>query len=185
MILGLDISTSVIGYSIIDNQSRLVACNFMKLKTLALEERAEIFYEFLCVLKMKYNIQHIFIEEPFSMFGGGKTTAMTMAKLQRFNGMCSFAVRRVFGKSPTLISANKARGLVGLKIKREDDTKKKVIEWCQKKYPRDFIIVLTNYGNPKPGTDDMADSIVIGLAGEEILNENNNKTDTKHHQRRT
>lgn len=176
MILGLDISTSKIGYSILDKDSNLIECHFMKLKTLALEERAEIFYEFLCVLKAKHNIEHVFIEEPFSMFGGGKTTAMTMAKLQRFNGMCSFAVRRVFGMSPTLISANKARGLVGLKIKRGDDTKKKVIEWCQKKYPRDFIIVLTSYGNPKPGTDDMADSIVIGLAGKEILKENKKNT---------
>ena len=172
MILGLDISTSKIGYSIIDKDNNLIACQFMKLKTLALEERAEIFYELLCDIKKKYKIEKIFIEEPFSMFGGGKTTAMTMAKLQRFNGMCSFAVRRVFGQSGTLISANKARKLVGLKIKRGEDTKKKVIEWCQQRYPRDFIIVLTSYGNPKPGTDDMADSIVIGLAGRELLKEN-------------
>ena len=115
MILGLDISTSKIGYSIIDKDSNLVVCHFMKLKTLALEERAEIFYEFLCVLNKKHDIEHIFIEEPFSMFGGGRTTAATMSKLQRFNGMCSFAVRRVFGKSATLIPANKARKLVGLK----------------------------------------------------------------------
>ena len=176
MILGLDISTSKIGYSIIDKDNNLVTCHFMKLKTLALEERAEIFYEFLCALSKKYEIKDIFIEEPFSMFGGGRTTASTMSKLQRFNGMCSFAVRRVFNQNPTLISANKARKLVGLKIKRGEDTKKKVIEWCQKKYPRDFIIVLTNYGNPKPGTDDIADSIVIGLAGKELLNENINST---------
>ena len=185
MILGLDISTSKIGYSIIDKDNNLVTCHFMKLKTLALEERAEIFYEFLCNLSKKYQIQDIFIEEPFSMFGGGRTTAATMSKLQRFNGMCSFAVRRVFGKSATLIPANKARKLVGLKIKRGDDTKKKVIEWCQKRYPRDFIIVLTNYGNPKPGTDDMADSIVIGLAGKELLNEDNSSTNKTNDKRGT
>ena len=39
------------------------------------------------------------------------------------------------------------------------------------------MVVRTNYNNPKPGTDDMADSIVIGLAGKEFLNENNNTTD--------
>ena len=87
MILGLDISTSKIGYSIIDKDNNLVTCHFMKLKTLALEERAEIFYEFLCGLSKKYEIKDIFIEEPFSMFGGGRTTAATMSKLQRFNGM--------------------------------------------------------------------------------------------------
>ena len=150
MILGLDISTSKIGYRILNEKKEIIANEFMKLKPLQLEDRAEIFYEFLNLLNKKHNIDHVFIEEPFTMFGGGRTTAATMSKLQRFNGMCSFAVRRVFGKSATLIPANKARKLVGLKIKRGDDTKKKVIEWCQKKYPRDFIIVLTNYGNPKP-----------------------------------
>ena len=113
------------------------------------------------------------------MFGGGRTTAGTMAKLQRFNGMCSFAIRRIFMMNPVLISANKARKAVGLKIKRGENTKKKVIEWVEKEYPKDFIVKLTNYGNPKPGTDDMADAVVIALAGKESLNENNttnNKT---------
>jgi hypothetical protein len=99
------------------------------------------------------------------MFGGGRTTAGTMAKLQRFNGMCSFAVRRVFKKNPELIAANKARGIVGLKIKRGEDTKKKIIEWVEAKYPKDFIVEYTRHGNPKPGTDDKADAVVIALAG--------------------
>ena len=170
MILGLDLSTSKIGYSIIDNNKKLIECDVMKLKPLALEDRAEIFYNFLLILKNKYKINHVFIEEPFSMFGGGKTTAGTMAKLQRFNGMCSFAVRRVFMMNPVLISANKARKSVGLKIKRGENTKKRVIEWVEKNYPKDFIVELTRHGNPKPGTDDKADAIVIALAGLSEIN---------------
>ena len=92
MILGLDISTSKIGYCILDENEKIIANEFMKLKPLQLEDRAEIFYEFLFVLSKKHNIDHVYIEEPFTMFGGGRTTAGTMAKLQRFNGMCSFAV---------------------------------------------------------------------------------------------
>ena len=175
MILGLDISTSKIGYCILDNNKKIITNEFMKLKPLQLEDRAEIFYEFLSVLSKKHKIDHIFIEEPFTMFGGGRTTAGTMAKLQRFNGMCSFAVRRIFKKNPTLISANNARKAVGLKIKRGEDTKKKIIEWVETKYPKDFIVELTNYGNPKPGTDDKADAVVIALAGLELLDENKNK----------
>jgi|TARA_B100000282_G_scaffold111317_1_gene78870 Holliday junction resolvasome RuvABC endonuclease subunit len=171
MILGLDISTSRIGYSIIDYNKKLIIHNVIKFKPLQLEDRAEIFYQFLTDIKKQYKIKDIFIEQPFMMFSGGKTTAMTMSKLQRFNGMCSFAVRRIFNLNPTLIAANKARGLVGLKIKRGEDTKKKIIEWVEKKYPKDFIVELTNYGNPRPGTDDKADAIVIALAGLEILNE--------------
>ena len=174
MILGLDISTSKIGYSIIDYSTNLLECQVIKLKPLPLEDRAEIFYAILKEVKKKYRIKEIFIEEPFSMFGGGRTTAKTMSKLQRFNGMCSFAVRRIFKVNPTLIPANKARGLVGLKIKRGEDTKRKIIEWVEKKYPKDFIVEFTSYGNPRPGTDDKADSVVIALAGLELKNENNN-----------
>lgn len=176
MILGLDLSTSKIGYCILNEKKEIIANEVIKLKPLSLEDRAEIFYEFLTVLSKKHKIKDVFIEEPFTMFGGGRTTANTMANLQRFNGMCSFAVRRIFGMNPSLISANKARKAVGLKIARGEDTKKIIIEWVQEKYPKDFIIELTNYGNPKPGTDDKADAIVIALAGMEILNENNKRT---------
>ena len=170
MILGLDISTSRIGYCVLDENKKIIANEFMKLKPLQLEDRAEIFYEFLSVLRMKHNIDHIFIEEPFSMFGGGRTTAGTMAKLQRFNGMCSFAVRRIFKANPVLIPANQARKSVGLKIKRGEDTKKKIIEWVETQYPKDFVYELTRHGNPKPGTDDKADAVVIALAGLSQIN---------------
>jgi Holliday junction resolvasome RuvABC endonuclease subunit len=177
MILGLDVSTTRIGYCILNEKKELIANEFMKFKPLPLEDRAEIFYNFLLILKNKFEIKEIFIEQAFTMFGGGKTTAMTMAKLQRFNGMCCFAVRRVFRMNPVSIAANKARGLVGLKIKRGENTKKKVIEWVEKKYPKDFIVEYTNYGNPRPGTDDKADAVVIALAGMESLNEKRNEID--------
>jgi hypothetical protein len=84
--------------------------------------------------------------------------------------MCSFSVRRVFMMNPVLISANKARKAVGLKIKRGENTKKKVIEWVEREYPKDFIVEFTRHGNPKPGTDDMADAVVIALAGLSEIN---------------
>ena len=67
--------------------------------------------------------------------------------------------------------------LVGLKIKRGEDTKRKIIEWVEKKYPKDFIVELTSYGNPRPGTDDKADAIVVALAGLEILDEKRHESD--------
>ena len=98
------------------------------------------------------------------MFSGGKTTAATMAKLQRFNGMCSFMVMSCFDIEPVMIAANKARKTVGIKVKRGTCTKTRVINFVQNKYPN-FQIWYTRHGNPKPGTDDRADSVVIALAG--------------------
>ena len=166
MILGIDISTSKIGISIIDYKENLILSELLKMKpTDSLEKRTEIFNQKMIQIRRKHDIKNIFIEQPYMAFSGGKTTAVTMAKLQRFNGMCCYAIYDLFGFPASLIQANKARGLVELKIKRGDNTKLKVIEWVSKKYPKDFIVEYTRHGNPKPGTDDKADAIVIANAG--------------------
>jgi Holliday junction resolvasome RuvABC endonuclease subunit len=165
-ILGLDVSTSRVGIAILNPNGNLIDCQVIKLNSKdTLEERCFTVERFLEVKYAKYYIKQIYIEAPFVMFSGGKTTAMTMAKLQRFNGMVSWMVRNLYGIIAEPIAANKARGLVGLKIKRGENTKLKVIEWVKSEYPKDFIVELTRHGNPKPGTDDMADSIVIARAG--------------------
>ena len=164
VVMGLDVSSSKVGFSIIDLEQNLLHYEAIKLSSKKeLEDRC-LDVERI-ITKSPYEIKDIFIEAPFMMFSGGKTTAMTMSKLQRFNGMVSFMIRKNFGKNPILIAANKARGTIGLKIKRGEDTKKKVIEWVSNKYPKQFIVEMTRYGNPKPGTDDMADAIVVGLSG--------------------
>ena len=169
IILGLDISSSRIGYCLINENEDLLLVDEIKLKSSqSLEERADIFKkEMECIKRslQQQEVDHVFIEQPFMAFSGGKTTAATMAKLQRFNGMCSYVVHHLFGSPAVLLQANKARGLVNLKIKRGDNTKLKVIEWVSDKYPKEFIVEYTRHGNPKPGTDDKADSVVIANAG--------------------
>ena len=167
-ILALDISTSRVGVTVMNYDKKLISCDVVKLDSnKCLEERCLDLENYLS--SNPHEFKEVYIEQPFAMFSGGKTTAMTMSKLQRFNGMISYMVRKVFGFDAELIAANKARGAVGLKIKRGENTKKKVIEWVKQKYPKDFIFELTRHGNPKPGTDDMADAIIVALAGKKIL----------------
>jgi Holliday junction resolvasome RuvABC endonuclease subunit len=171
IILGLDISSSRIGYCLINENEDLLLVDEIKLKSSQpLEERADIFKKTMEIIKEHSEVNHVFIEQPFMAFSGGKTTAATMAKLQRFNGMCSYVVHSLFGSPATLLQANKARGLVDLKIKRGENTKLKVIEWVQEKYPTEFLVEYTRHGNPKPGTDDKADAVVIANAGLKSLN---------------
>lgn len=171
MILGLDISTSKIGYAVINNNKDLIDFGLIKYKSnIELELRAQDFINCIDTLRRKYvNIESVFVEQPFIAFSGGKTTAVTMAKLQRFNGMCCYGLYNVFGECPSLISANQTRSLVGIKRKRGEDIKKKVIKWVSETYPKDFTVELTRFGNPKPGTDDMADAIIVALAGKNLL----------------
>jgi len=147
-----------------DYDKKLLFCEVVKLDSnKCLEERCLDLEKYLS--SAPYNFKEVYIEQPFAMFSGGKTTAMTMSKLQRFNGMCSFMVRKLYGISPLMIAANKARSVNEIKVKRGQKTKKIVIDWVAKKYPKDFVFELTRHGNPKPGTDDRADSVVIALAG--------------------
>ena len=165
MILGIDVSTSKIGYCVVDEQQNLIEVNFKKLKEDTLEDKAyEFFHKELTRIKNTYKITHVRIEEPFTMFSGGKTTAGTMSKLQRFNGMVSVLSYICFDIIPTLVPSRSARSRCGIKIKRGENTKLKVIEWVSAKFPKSFVVVLTRHGNPKPGTDDMADSIVVALS---------------------
>ena len=165
MILGIDVSTSKIGYCVVDNNKKLLEVSFKKLKEETLEQKAWLFYSNeLKTIQRKYNITEVRIEEPFTMFSGGKTTAGTMAKLQRFNGMICLMAYRCFNMVPILVPSRSARSKCGIKIKRGENTKKKIIEWVKNEYPKDFIFELTRHGNPKPGTDDMADSVVVALS---------------------
>ena len=149
MILGLDISTTKIGVAVLDDEKQLLHYNLVKYKkNLSLEEKAEYFMVLMDKYSKKAEIKHVFIEQPFIAFSGGKTTAHTMAKLQRFNGMCCYGLYCLFGFAPTLIQTNKARGLVGLKIKRGEKAKAKVIEWAEETYPDIFTYELTYKGNP-------------------------------------
>ena len=164
VVLGLDISTSKIGICIMDYKFNLLETALLKLNTKEeLEERCLNLETH--INNSNYNIKDVYIESAFIAFSGGKTSAVTMSKLQRFNGMVCFMLRKLFGYNALALSPAKARGLVHLKIKRGENTKLKVIEHVEKAFPNDFKYDLTRHGNPKPGTDDRADAIVIAWAG--------------------
>ena len=164
VVLGLDISTSKVGLCIMDYKFNLLETILIKLNTKdELEDRCLQLEEY--INKLNYNIQDVYVESAFIAFSGGKTSAVTMSKLQRFNGMVCYMLRKLLGMKAVSFSPAKARGLVHLKIKRGENTKLKVIEHVTKAFPNDFNYDLTRHGNPKPGTDDRADAIVIAWAG--------------------
>ena len=173
--LGLDISTTRIGIAVLDSSDNLIHSDLIKFKSeLPLEDRAAIFESIMRKSSTKYTPFYVFIEKPAINFRSG-STAHVMAKLQRFNGMCSYACRKVFKENPELIDVRSARRTLGIKIPRGKGTKSQakrvVIEYVEKKYDS-FEYNLTYKGNPQPGTDDRADAVVIALGGIKIFEEN-------------
>jgi Holliday junction resolvasome RuvABC endonuclease subunit len=174
-ILGLDISTAVIGFAVMTTDFQLIAYDKLKFKKgMSLEERALFFKNKVEHFDSYYCVSEVYVEQPAMMFGRGKTTANTMAKLQRFNGMCCYAVYELLKSNAIMIHTNTARKKMNIKIPRNVLNKKHfVIECVEREYPS-FKYNLTRFGNPQPGTDDMADAIVIAHAGVHIYNEGEN-----------
>ena len=54
-----------------------------------------------------------------------------------------------------------------------DNAKEKVLQFVIDNYPN-IEIQYTKHGNPKPGTLDMCDSIIIALAGDKLVREEGN-----------
>jgi Holliday junction resolvasome RuvABC endonuclease subunit len=177
MILGLDISTSITGYCLLDTSGEIIRANAWdmrnKNKFNSIFEKAQYVKESLCELKAQFPIEKVYIEKPFMFFNSGGSSAKTMAALQKFNGIVSWMCYSIFGKKPQYYTAQQARKLNGIKVSRGQKVKKEIIKWLLDKEPS-FNVEYTSHGNPKPKYFDIADAIVIAKAGLVELNEQHN-----------
>ena len=139
-----------------------------KRKFPTLYEKAALIQADLWTIKTKYDITDIYIEQSLQSFRSGFSSAKTLSTLSRFNGIVSWLCYRAFDIQPEMIGASSARKLAGVTIKRGDNAKEKVLQFVVDNYPQ-IAIEYTKHGNPKPGTYDMCDSIIIGLAGSKLV----------------
>lgn len=174
--LGLDISTSITGVSIVKD-GKIIESFFIdtrnKRKFPSLYDKASLLLEELNSIKSKHNISHIFIEQSLHSFRSGFSSAQTLSTLSRFNGIVSWLCFQTFRIQPEMIAATSARKRAGVGINRGDNAKEKVLQFILDKYPQ-IDIEYTKHGNPKPGMLDMCDSIVIALAGDNVVREEGN-----------
>jgi hypothetical protein len=181
MILGLDISTTMVGVAVINKETRSLVksdgWDISKLETTF--EKAEFIGAELYTLRAGYNIQDLFIETALKRFMPGKSRADTIIKLAKFNGIVSWLCYECFDFPPTYINVNTARSLYGLSFPRGTkgpQRKKMVIDAVIEKEKTSFKYEMARGGkNYKKGTDDKADAIVIARAGEFLLRNKDNK----------
>ena len=181
MILGVDVSTSITGFAVVAD-GQLVYYDSIDLrkhknifaKTIAIKEKILDLYEMYQLNNddsssagwgdSSYPIQHIYVEQPFTFFNSGGSSAKTMAALQKFNGIVSWLLYEVFEIEPKFIGATSARKVVGIKVPRGQKAKQVVLQHLLNTEPA-FKIEYTKHGNPKPESYDRADAIIIAKAG--------------------
>jgi len=178
MILGLDVSTSITGACVIDRNGEILFCESWdtrnKKRFPTLWHKADFIENKLRDLKVtkNYIIEKVYVEQSLQMFNSGFSSAKTLAVLSKFNGIVSYLCYRVFEIKPEYIAATSARKLCGIKVQRGQKAKEVVLKHMIKHEPK-FKVEYTKHGNPKPGANDRADSIVIAKAGLEIWDNEN------------
>jgi len=181
MILGVDVSTSITGFAIVAD-GQIVYYDSIDLrkhknifsKTISIKEKILDLYEMYQLNNddvssvgfgdSKFPIRHIYVEQPFTFFNSGGSSAKTMATLQRFNGIVSWLLYEIFEIEPKFIGATSARKTVGIKVPRGQKAKQVVLQHLLDNEPA-FKIEYTKHGNPKPESYDRADAIIIAMAG--------------------
>lgn len=177
MILGLDISTSIIGIALMDGDD-LHAVTFVDLRKIDdfYEKCDKIAAALIQISNAIKNVrgekvEHVFIEDRLSGFSLGKTMQQTLLKLAGFNSSVSYIAYSILNVTPihihtsTIKSILKKEGLIIPKGSSRDDKKRLTLDWVRKKY-KSFRYEETRNKNPQPYCYDMADAVVVAISGQ-------------------
>ncbi len=166
MVLGLDISTSITGYTIVDGEKVVENGAWDTRKYKDFFDKVEHVKAKVDEVHKKYKnkITAIYIEQSLQSFRSGFSSAKTLSTLSRFNGIVSWLVFDKFRIKPEYLAATSARKLCGIKVSRGEKAKQVVLKFLLDNEPS-FVLEYTRNGNPKPDSYDRADSMVIAKAG--------------------
>lgn len=137
IILGLDVSTSVVGVCVVDSTvepddkgSHILLLDRIEFKGCkTLWDKADVVSRYMDDLirgsfedEKKFMLQiyadRIVLEEPLMGFRPGMSSAQTISTLMRFNGIVSYLARRTFHQEPEYVGSAHARKLCGIKLQR-------------------------------------------------------------------
>ena len=166
MILGLDVSTSITGITILEKDGTLVyndSWDTRKYKSF-FEKVKYVEEQVIHLSKLYGDFERVFIEESLQSFRSGFSSAKTLSTLARFNGVVSWLIYRILKTEPEYLAATSARKLCGIKVPRGTKAKQVVIQHILDNVP-EIQIEYTKQNNVKPHCYDKADSWVIAKAG--------------------
>jgi hypothetical protein len=182
IVLGLDISTKTVGWSLIHPASFLPTLGYIALGDYKnLYQKASEFKRQIEKIIIENNVTHIAIEEDLKKFTRGKSSATTIQILSKFNGMSSYIVYDIMGKAPIHINVTDARKLAKCKIirqktKKDKKVKQQVFEQITEKLNEYPWPKKKMKSGPRKGEEvmidecyDMVDAYVISIAGKILV----------------
>lgn len=165
--LGLDISTAVTGWAIIDRADMsLVRSGSVILEhTVGFYAKLDKLISALELVIDREQLGHITVEEAVKAFGGGKSSAQTIALCQSFNGAARALLYREYGLEVDTIPAVSARKLNDIFVPKGENAKVISFQTMLKIYPElPYQIRKGKSGLPREIDLDMTDAIVVARA---------------------
>jgi hypothetical protein len=174
MIAGLDISTSVVGIAILNDDSEVIDLTYCDLrKTRDFWEKIDIVEKKFTAMSSHHDVTKIYVEENLQRFRPGLSSAKTIVTLAKMNGIVSSIARRIFKARPIDVNVNSARKVLGITINRKSkvNTKQQVFDQISERIKFDWPKKVLKSG-PRKGKQvvnnvsyDMVDALVICQAG--------------------
>ena len=162
--LGLDISTTCVGYAFTENK-QILEMGFIDIKKQT-THKEKAFFVLAEINKSSYidKVEKVYVEDNLSGFAGGRTSQQVIVKLAKFNAVLCFVIedafdievknvnpmtarKQAFGKAR--VKGVKAKDFVKRQVEELYDTKK----WCKH----------TTRGNWDKRNIDAYDGLVMSL----------------------
>jgi len=167
MIIGIDASTSCIGFCIMEDSGKLIDVDYIQFKKKISEyEKLTIFGQMMREQKKKHSgIDSVYVEKALQRSNNQNVVNI----LQRWNGMVCSELFHTFGTEPKLITQVEVLKAVGIKIPKGVKGKERKKYILQRVQECDTISIdkwkLKRTGNPKDYCFDMADAYIVAAAG--------------------
>lgn len=170
-VLAFDVSTSIVGVSVLDKDIlsdgfSVLHLDFIDLKKCeTIFEKAQVVSDYVDNKLLAFKPGKIAIEEPLMSFKPGFSSAKTITTLFRFNGMVSLISMQKFGIEPIYVSASHARKVCGLKMQQKKKCgkshKDQTFEAIMSTDLKDHVWPSKKSGNIVDGAKDAVDAYVI------------------------
>jgi hypothetical protein len=179
VLFGWDISTSVIGTTVLNDDGSFYRSFFCDLRKIDAEPikkalEAHLYVASFALDYAKLGPTHHFIEDRLQSFAAGRTMQQTLLKLAAFNSVISYLIWYEFTTGPdhepitlTHLHPSRVKSIMrkeGLVIPKGADKKELTLAFVAAR-EKDFVVTLNKNDRPQPYCYDMADSYCIARAG--------------------
>ena len=161
--LGLDISSTVVGYCFSTSRKKVVSAGFIDIsKNSDITSKAHYFAK--SIDRVDYSPDMIIIEDSLSGYGGGRTSQQTIVKLAKCNAVISYVIEALYESKIEHINVSTLRKTVfGKSREQGKDSKTFVREQLENLIDLSEFIVYNSRKNYDKRNYDMLDATVASL----------------------